>query len=184
MFGPKNLPLIVDLDGTIIFNDSSTTCAKKYLRAAPWAVFSFLAWYIKGIAYLKRQLGLRVTICPQDFEYNQELIEQLQREKKSGRIIVLATGADHETAHGIVDPLGIFDEVIASDGIKNCISEQKALALNAKFGKKQYVYVGNSTQDFAVWADSAHAVAVNAPPNVLAKLTQINVSQTVFSEAH
>ena len=51
--------------------------------------------------------------------YNQHFVDYLRRQKLEGRRPVLATAADHQIAHGVADHLGVFDVVIASDGVLN-----------------------------------------------------------------
>jgi len=182
MFGPAELPLVVDLDGTLIFNDSSRLTLQRYLRKEPHGIFLVASWWIRGNAFVKRELAKRVPVTCADFDYNEKLIEALRIQKKSGRQLILATGADYLIAKRAVDSLDLFSDIIASDGRNNCISFKKAALLNERFGRKKYVYAGNSTQDYAVWVDSAYAVAVNAPPEVRNKLSYINVPQSVFDD--
>lgn len=180
MFGPDNLPIVVDLDGTLILNNSSITTLKKYIQNEPLGIFLIPFWWIRGNAFVKRELAKRVPLLSSDFQYNDDLIDALKKEKKKGRKLILATGADQIVAEKVIEELDLFDDVVASDGNENKVSFKKAEHLNKLFGNKNYVYVGNSTQDYAVWVDSAHAVAVNAPDVVLEKLSMINVSQEIF----
>lgn len=180
ILGPVHLPLVVDLDGTLIFNDVTTTALHQYLARAPWGVAFLALWGLRGMAFVKQQIGLQVAFTPEDLEYNEPLIAVLRAEKAKGREVILATGADARLAEQAVGHLDLFSEVIASDGRRNCVAFAKADALNTRYGLGQYAYAGNSHQDYAVWAQSGHAIAVNAPPEVLKKLQQINVPQSVF----
>ncbi len=62
--------------------------------------------------------------------------------------------------------LGVFDEVIASDGASNLRGERKADELCRRFGERGFVYAGNDRTDHAVWQHAAGAVVVNAPGSV------------------
>lgn len=183
ILGPAHLPLVVDLDGTLIFNDVTSTALRQYLVRVPWGVAFIALWGLQGMAFVKQKIGLQVVLTPQDLDYNEALISALRAEKSKGREVILATGADARLAEQAVGHLDLFSAVIASDGKCNCVSFGKAEALNARYGAGNYAYAGNSTQDYAVWAQSGHAIAVNTPPEVLMKLQQINVPQSVFIPA-
>jgi 4-hydroxybenzoate polyprenyltransferase len=57
--------------------------------------------------------------------------------------------------------LGIFDEVIASDGATNMTGATKAARLVKRFGERGFVYAGNSAVDGEVWKRAAAAIVVN-----------------------
>jgi len=84
------------------------------------------------------------------------------KEKQAGRKLVLATASDLKMAQPVADHVGIFDEVLASNGKTNLRSNHKLCALTEKFGERGFDYAGNSTADFAVWRGSRAAVVVNA----------------------
>jgi apolipoprotein N-acyltransferase len=70
-------------------------------------------------------------------------------------------------AQPVAAHVGLFDEVLASDGKTNLRSTNKLRALTEKFGERGFDYAGNSHMDFAVWRGSRHAVVVNASRGVL-----------------
>ena len=115
---------------------------------------------------------------PRSLPYNEELIEYLRAEKARGRRLVLATAADGAVARSVASHLGLFDEVIASDGAHNLKGENKAASLVERFGEKGFSYAGNARSDLAVWAHAKAAVIVNAPAAVADR-----VARTVPVEA-
>ncbi len=161
------LPLAVDLDGTLIFTDVTYETLKVYLTRQPWKFFLPLLWWMKGRAYIKKRLAQEVTLDPRRLIYNKSLISYLKKEKQQGRVLILATAADEPCAQLVADHLGLFDQVIASDGITNLRSQAKAQKLVQMFGEKQFLYAGNSASDLAVWAVSYKGLAVNTPRRVL-----------------
>ena len=164
----KNVPLAVDLDGTLIRTDLLWESLARLLRRNPFAIFPVLYWWmIQGRARLKQKLAVRVQIDPATLPYNEKFLAWLQAEKKSGRQLVLATASDLKMAQPVADHVGLFDEVLASDGRSNLRSGNKVRALTQKFGERGFDYAGNSTADFAVWRGSREAVVVNASPAVL-----------------
>ena len=66
---------------------------------------------------------------------------------------------------------------MASDGTMNLSSGQKAKALESRFGLKGFDYVGNSTDDLAVWPSSNKAIIVNASPSLIKKAKKIIIDK-------
>ncbi|MGC9944090.1 MAG: apolipoprotein N-acyltransferase [Verrucomicrobiota bacterium] len=158
----KSIPLAVDLDGTLIRTDLMFESLARLLRRNPLAIFQILFWWLRGRAWLKHQLAARVRINPGELPYHEPFLEWLVREKQAGRQLVLATASDLKMAQPVADHVGIFDEVMASNGKTNLRSANKLRALTEKFGERGFDYAGNSTADFAVWRGAREAVVVNA----------------------
>lgn len=167
MADTQTIPLAVDLDGTLIRTDMLWESLAHWLRRNPFAIFQILFWWVWGRALLKQKLAERVRIEPADLPYNEEFLAWLRREKKAGRKLVLATASDLKLAQPVADHVGIFDEVLASNGKTNLRSGNKLRALTEKFGERGFDYAGNSSADFAVWRGSREAVVVNASRAVL-----------------
>src|SRR5205823_3354665 len=96
------------------------------------------------------------------------LIEFLHDEKRQGRALFLVTASDRSLAQKVANHLGVFDEVLASDGTTNLRGKTKGALLQARFGQTGFDYAGNSSVDLPVWAEARHAIVVNAG----AQLTQ------------
>src|SRR5438132_260934 len=143
-----DLPLCVDFDGTIIKSDLLYESFILLIKKNPFYLFLCLFWLmLKGKAYLKQQIALRIKLNPALLPYTQSFISYLHNEKAKGRHIALVTAADKQMVTQIADYLGIFSEIIASDGHSNIKGKHKRDVLNKKFGIKQYDYAGNSKED-------------------------------------
>ncbi len=173
--------LVVDLDGTLTYADTLHESAVALLRQRPLEVLLLPLWLIKGKANLKSKLASRVELDIESLPYNLELIEWLREEKKAGRRIVLATATDESIAKKIADFLGLFDEVVASDGLVNNAGRNKKHSLDSRFGLGCYAYAGNSTADLPVWEGAAEAIVVNASDAVSRRASDIAKISRVFS---
>lgn len=154
-------PLVVDLDGTLIFNDILNESLLNLLKNNPLKIFILFVWLLKGIAYLKRQLFFYTTTNINNLPYNFEFINWLKIQKKSGRKLVLCTGSDELIAIEISNYLNLFDSVIASDGKTNLTGQNKANKLVSLYGNLGFDYAGNSNSDIKVWKHSRNIIAVN-----------------------
>ncbi len=160
---PENqIPLVVDLDGTLIKTDLLWESIARLLRRNPFALFAILFWWTRGRAFLKKQLAARVNIDPATLPFNKPFLKFLREQKSAGRKIILATASDLQMAKPVADYTGLFDEVLGSDGKTNLRSGNKLKALVAKFGERGFDYAGNSSADLAVWRGAREAIVVNA----------------------
>lgn len=166
----QKLPIAVDLDGTLILTDLSRHSLIHFCVRYPWKTPMVPFWLSQGRAYIKKRLADHIDIEPQQLPYNPIVIRFIEEHKKRGHHLMLATGADQRYAHAVAEHLGLFDQVLASNGQENTISHQKARRLVDLFGERKFIYIGNSSQDLAVWEKAAYALAVNTPSSVLRKL--------------
>ena len=157
----KESVLCVDLDGTLIRTDLLWESICALLAKRPWEFPLIPIWLLRGRAHLKRQLANRVTLNPQTLPYHTKLIEYLKIQHQHGRKLVLATASDVTLAKPVADYVGIFDEVLGSDGITNLRSANKATLLSRRFGSKQFTYAGNSSADVKVWRAAGAAILVD-----------------------
>jgi apolipoprotein N-acyltransferase len=165
-------PLVVDLDGTLIKTDLLWESLAQLLRRNPLMLFAILFWWIRGRAFLKRQLARRVTIDPAALPYHEPFLAFLREQKKAGRRLILATASDRDMALPVANHVGLFDEVLGSDGKTNLRSANKLKALTEKFGERGFDYAGNSAPDLAVWRGAREAIVVNAGDAILKRAAE------------
>jgi phosphoserine phosphatase len=157
----SGLPLVVDLDGTLIKTDLLFESASQFVLAQPWLACKLLAWLAQGKGTLKSHLAEATRIDAATLPYNAELITWLQQEKAKGRSLVLATASHQLLADQVAAHIGLFDDVLATTASTNLKSESKRAALVAKYGEKGFDYVGNDWADMVVWQSArvAHVVS-------------------------
>ncbi len=161
-----SMPLVVDLDGTLIRTDMLHESVLRVLRDSPGSALRIPFWLSRGKAALKERLAALVDIDPASLPYNADLLEWLKVQKAEGRKLILCTASDKTLAFAIAKHLTIFDEVMASDGVTNLAGPNKATALSERFGQAGFDYAGNSNADIAVWRCARNAIVVNAPASL------------------
>jgi len=137
---------------------------------------------MRGRAFLKRQLVRRVTIDPAALPYHEPFLAFLREQKKTGRKLVLVTASDRDMALPVANHVGLFDEVLGSDGKTNLRSGNKLKVLVAKFGERGFDYAGNSSADFAVWRGAREAIVVNASAAVLKRAAECAKPGPTFTQ--
>jgi 4-hydroxybenzoate polyprenyltransferase/phosphoserine phosphatase len=178
------IPLAVDLDGTLVLTDTLHEAALRALRERPLALLRLPFWLLQGRAEVKQRLAGLSRFDPTALPYNQPLLDWLTTQRAQGRKLILCTAADRSIADAIASHLGIFDEVLASDGQTNLGGQHKAEALERRFGAGGFDYAGNARTDLKVWRRARRAVVVNASPAVQRAAQQVSEIDTSFvSEA-
>lgn len=165
----SEIPLIVDLDGTLIKTDMLYESFLLLMKKNLWFIFAVPFWLFKGKYRLKNEISKRVTIDPAALPYNQEFLEYLKRKKGEGRKLVLATATHKRIATVIANYLNLFSQVYASENGINLKSEEKRDLLVEQYGENRFDYAGNSQDDLVIF-DSCHRVlVVNASKQVTAR---------------
>jgi 4-hydroxybenzoate polyprenyltransferase len=175
-----SLPLVVDLDGTLVKTDLLAESFLALMRQNPFHLFLLPFWLLRGKAFLKRQISQRVTLDVSLLPYHHELLDYLKLQHAQGRQLVLATGTDRRIAQQVVDYLQIFHRVLASDGTINLSGRYKQSRLVAEFGERCFDYAGNSRRDLAVWSSARKAILVNPTKNLSRKAAGLTEIEQVF----
>ena len=147
---PGEPPPCVDLNHTLILTrqPARNLSICSFLAACRGSLFRFGCCGARHISRTGRPASVGWTY-PRP-PYNETLVRDLSRQHLAGRTIVLCTGAAGEIAERIRAHLGIFDYVIASDGAVNLVGSRKREALEARFGRRGFDYIGDSRKDLAI----------------------------------
>lgn len=151
----------MDLDGTLIRNDVTWVNFKLFIKRFPFLWFCPVFWILRGRAHMKSKLADMATIDVATLPYNREFLAFLTDQKKIGTKLYLVTACDITIAKLVSDHLGIFDDVMASNGCLNLRAGAKANALCDRFGHGQFTYAGNSYDDLSVWKHAHGKIVVN-----------------------
>jgi 4-hydroxybenzoate polyprenyltransferase len=164
----------VDLDGTLIAADLFWEALLRLLRAKPYCVVMLALWALRGRAFLKRQVAMRVGVDPAALPYRQGVLDYLEQLRLQGCPLVLATGTDEIYAREVTRHLGIFTDMVASDGTLNLSGRKKARVLAERFGCGGFHYIGNDRADLHVWSAAAAATVVGARESLVRKVRNIH----------
>ena len=153
------VPLVVDLDGTLIRSDLLDESFLASLSAQPLGALAALGPLLSGDrAGLKRRLAESAGLDPTLVPVREDLLGHLRAEKAAGRTLLLATASDGRLARPLAESLGLFDEVLASDGATNLGGEAKRALLVARFGEKGFDYAGDRRADLPVFRSARSAL--------------------------
>ena len=147
------VPLCVGLDGTLVKSDTVHDSLLILLRTYPPQILASLGKVITGKAKFKDLAGEPVAPDVAHLPYNKELLRYIHVESSRGRKIYLITGADEELAKRVIQHLGTFSGVLASDDITDPFS-----------------YIGNAARDMPLLAGAREPMVANPSARLRAKL--------------
>jgi hypothetical protein len=177
---PVGSPLVVDLDGTLVSTDTLILGVLALARR-PLSLMRALFALRHGRARLKQALAVAADLDAAVLHYNRELVAYLREQRATGRLLVLATGADRRTAEAVARHLDLFDRILASDGDTNLTRRAKLAAIHGSIGDVPFTYIGNSRADLAVWCGAAGGICVNAPRRVARAAARATVIERSFA---
>jgi 4-hydroxybenzoate polyprenyltransferase len=176
-------PLCVDLDGTLVKSDTLVDSLLALVRNHPAAVLKLPGSLLRGKAAFKAFVTESVSLDVAHLPYNRTLLQYLNQERARGRDIFLATGADARLARRVADHLGIFTDVLGSDGATNLTGEKKLEGLRSRLGSGGFDYIGNHSPDLPLLALATEAMVANPSLRLRRKLRARGIQPThVFKE--
>jgi 4-hydroxybenzoate polyprenyltransferase len=169
----SSLPLCVDCDGTLLRTDLLHESVLVLVKRRPLSVFLLPFWLLRGKAYLKQRIAERVRIDVGALPYDERVLALVRDARAAGRTTVLATASPRGQADAVAAHLALFDVVVATDGGTNVSGSHKAERLETLYGRRGFVYAGNSRTDLPVWEKSGGAIVVGAPASLAAAAAKL-----------
>ena len=177
-------PLCVDLDGTLVATDTLLESLLALLKYRALYVLLLPWWFIRGRSSFKQKVAEVAPLEVSTLPYRHDFLRFLQEQKEAGHRLILATGADRRLALKCSAHLGLFDEVLASDGKVNLTGQAKLRAIKSALGGESFIYAGNSSADLPIWQKAEQVVPVSVSTRVMNRLRQEGVGiKRVFPSA-
>jgi 4-hydroxybenzoate polyprenyltransferase len=129
-------------------------------RTHPAGLFALPGRLLHGKAAFKEFVTSRVALDVAHLPYNRNLLQYLHDESARGRALYLVTGADIALAQRVATHLGIFTDVLGSDGEVNLTGTRKLDRVRSRFDG-EYGYIGNDTPDLPMLAHAAEIMVAN-----------------------
>ena len=166
----KELPLIVDLDGTLLASDTLFETFTHNLFTKPFQTLAACVQLTKGRSAFKHSIAKLDAIEIENIPRNEDFVAFLETEKANGRDIHLVTAADQSIASQVLDETDLFPSAQGSTETVNLKSERKAEYLKETY-PDGFVYAGDSEADLPVWRAARAAITVGVSRSVASSLT-------------
>ena len=180
-----HLPICIDLDGTLISEDITSSLYQAYFRTNPYHAMRLLPLLLQRRAHFKANLifKTRTKLKEHSLNWNMSLIQHLIALQHTE--LYLATGAHDRVAQEVMhmaQKQGLFFKGAFGTrrGI-NLVGQNKALFLKQRF-PNGFIYYGNSMQDIAVFKKAHHIGIVN-PVSRLKTFIKHNQHKIIYTQA-
>jgi len=167
-----HLPLIIDLDGTLLLTDTLVEGLTSAAFNRPTQTVFAVARLYEGRPALKKRINALVDLDFETLPVRQNLLNYLESEKARGRPVYLVTAADQSIADAIAARFGVFDEVHGTNSDTNLKGSAKQAFLRSKF-PDGYVYAGDSSADLKVWCDADGIILAGASKKTREKAARL-----------
>jgi 4-hydroxybenzoate polyprenyltransferase len=174
------VPLAVDLDGTLVKTDLLVESILALVRGNPFYLLVIPFWLLRGRAFLKREISRRINLDTHALPYHGEFLEYLKAQHARGRSLILATGSEERIARQVADHLGIFSKVLATLGDVNLSPARKREWLVRELGEKGFDYAGNARGDLIVWSSARRAILVDSSENLSRQAARVVEIERTF----
>ncbi len=175
-----DIPLVVDLDGTLIKVDLLHEAFVQLSAKKPLYALNALLSLGGGRAAFKAAVADHVLPDVSTVPVDEAVLAAIKQARAAGRKVYLATAADRRFAEAIADSIGEFDGVFASEDGINLKGKTKADRLVAAFGPRGFDYIGNAAADIPVWQVAHTALVSGAPSHLVQRLTRELPAATVL----
>lgn len=144
-------PLVVDLDRSLIRVDLLHEAMARLGIRSPLRLMR-LAWrHRRSLAAFKTAVAEIVPVDPSKLPYEPRVIARLREESAKGRRLILATASPAIWAGPIAGHLGLFSDVLATDGEANLKHTRKLAAIRELLGDARFSYLGDSSDDIPLF---------------------------------
>ena len=172
--GEIDIPLVVDLDGTLTLTDTLYESFVKFLFRNPAAAVAGVLQLARGPAAVKRYIAERGRPDPATLPYRADLIEMIKAEKVRGRAVHLVTAADQSIADDVARHLGLFETAAGSDGLLNLKGPNKLAYLRKTF-PGGFLYAGDGSADLPVFTGARGVVLCDVAASTAGRIAEAGI---------
>ena len=157
------VPLVVDVDGTLVSDGLVAEVFARLVAASPLAVLSMAFWaaasIVDGGAMLRRRLARAAPPAPATLALNPIVMAEIAAARAAGREVWLISTADGRMVAPLVASVGAVGSLTSAGGTR-LEGAARAAVLVDRFGAGGFDYIGSRWRDLAVWRYARRAVGV------------------------
>ncbi len=176
------IPLVVDLDGTLVVGDTLHDNLAKVLFKAPDKLLRVAVAGAQGRAALKREAAAAAPVDAATLLYRDSVLELIRAARAEGRKVHLVTAADRSIAEAVQRHLGCFDGAEGSDDGHNLKGPNKLRRLRERF-PQGFLYAGDSAADIPIWRAAKGAICVGDGARRSGALDGLGIPVLVLADA-
>jgi 4-hydroxybenzoate polyprenyltransferase len=169
-----DIPLLVDLDGTLLATDVLYEGLISIAISAPGTIPRVLSSLLKGRAALKSVVFENAQLDVTQLPFRADVIDLIKTERSAGRQVHLVTAANQLQAAAVSKVLPLFDGISGSTTEINLKGTKKLELIRTRFGNR-FIYAGDAPADEPVFKAAAGAILVGPAAARHGRLTAAGV---------
>jgi 4-hydroxybenzoate polyprenyltransferase len=168
------LPLYVDLDGTLVSTDTLDECLLRIVVYRPLMLFLLPFWLLRGKAYFKDRVAAVAAHLLGRLPFRDSVLCYVREHKNGGGPAALATAANYRVAKYIQSQTDLFTDILASDDQLNLSGEQKFAKIREHTAGKPFAYIGDHRKDIPIWLAAQRAIVVDNGQHLRDQLSTVS----------
>jgi 4-hydroxybenzoate polyprenyltransferase/phosphoserine phosphatase len=168
----SRVPLVVDVDGTLLKGDLLHEAALQFVAHHPFQAWRLATWLGGGKAHLKSRLADHADPMVESIPLRAETLAAIARAKAGGSAVWLASASPSAWVERVAKRVDGIDGVLATDAHTNLAGPAKAAALVERFGAGGFDYIGDQRVDLPVWRAARHPLMVAHDPRLERAVTR------------
>ncbi|MEZ5474045.1 MAG: UbiA family prenyltransferase [Steroidobacteraceae bacterium] len=177
------VPLVVDMDGTLLRTNVSSANLLALAAGAPRSLLRLPRWLLQHRNLCRANIADIVLPPIESLPLNPDCVALITKRRAVGARVVLVSGADERIVAAVARQVGLFDEWYGSSRAINLSGANKAAEAVRLFGERGFDYIGDSVTDLPAWRAARHAYTLGASPALRARATKANASITHLAQS-
>lgn len=166
--------IFVDLDKTLILNDTTLFAFKKYVRSKP--LVQILKLLLSGKTSLKKEITMHIDWKKENLLINSQLFMILKKFRENGDELILISGSHTSVVESIAKRSNIFLAAYGSDNKSQLKFRKKLKFIQNLIGSDQFGYIGDAWRDSYIFKHAKDPILVsnsNIKKTILKKFLKI-----------
>ena len=169
-----NIPLIIDLDHSLIRTDTSWETLRKVLIEQPKSMLGLFLQAASGRANLKNWLQQKTNYEVRDLPYRKEVVDIIRAAQKKKRKVLIYSGAPHNLVLRVVAHLNLDEGGHRGSTLQKNLTKYKANILLERWGLRGFDYIGDSSNDLDTFRACRMGWIVGARPALVRRALRAN----------
>jgi 4-hydroxybenzoate polyprenyltransferase/phosphoserine phosphatase len=162
-----SLPIVVDLDGTLVLSDTLEESVVLALFRRPAALMKTVPTLLRSRLAFKEALAREIDLSEHSLPLRDDLVSWLYEQAEKGHEIHICSAAHQSIVEAFSRRIGFCTSAVGSTST-NLKGDAKADYLKARF-PEGFIYVGDHAADLPVWEASEGIVLAGASAGVTGK---------------
>mgnify|MGYP003497862912 FL=1 len=160
------LPLIVDMDGTLLRSDMSYANLLAMAAHSPEVLLKLPGWLLQPRNICRANMADIALPDTHNLPLNPDCVGLIAERRAAGARIVLIAAADSRIVAAVAQQTGLFDEWHGSNRDTDLSGANKARFLVDLFGERGFDYIGDSQTDLPAWQTARRAYTLGSSPRL------------------